>query len=80
MVRVGDGDASCPDPGVVGDDAPVESDSDCVEIGGDVDYAADCGRVDGVVVGVEADVVVAAEADPVPPAQVQRGVSSSLCK
>ena len=39
-----------------------------VQVRGDVDHPTNHGRVDGVVVGVEPDIVVAAEADLVAPA------------
>ena len=48
---------------VIGDQAPVGADPHPVQVGGDIDQPADHRRVDGVVVGVEADVVVAAEPD-----------------
>ena len=57
-----------PHPGVVGDEPTVETHPDPFQVSGDGDLAADRGRVDGVVVGVDAHVVVAAEPDLVRPA------------
>ena len=72
MGGVGDGHVAGPDPGVVGDEPPVETHPDPFQVGGDVDHPADRGRVDGVVVGVDADVVVAAQPDLVRQPTVQR--------
>jgi hypothetical protein len=57
---------------VVGGDPALGADPDPLQVRGHVDEVADHGRVDGIVVGVDAHVVVPAEPDPVPPAQVQR--------
>ena len=65
MGGVGDRLPAGPDPGVGGDQAPVECGPDPVQVGGHVDHPADHGRVDGVVAGIDADVVVAAQPDPV---------------
>ena len=71
-VGVGDRHPARPNPVMLGDDAPVGANPHPVQVRGDINEPADHGRVDGVVVRVEADVVVAAETDPVPPAQMQR--------
>nr|WP_282006101.1 hypothetical protein [Propioniciclava sinopodophylli] len=44
------------------------ADLDAGQVGGDIDEPADHAGVDGVVVAVDADVVVASEPDPVDPA------------
>ena len=60
---VGIADALVPGPGplVVGDELPAAPGPDPVQARDDLDPAADRGRVDGVVVGVQADVVVAGQ-------------------
>jgi hypothetical protein len=61
-----------PDTLVLGHDAALEPNLDTFQVGRDIDDPADQVRVDGVVVGVQAHVVVPPEPDPVAPAQVQR--------
>ena len=56
-----------PDPLVVGDGPAVAERPDPVQVGDDLDPAADHGRVDRVVVGVQPDVVVARQPGRGPP-------------
>ncbi|MGE3413555.1 MAG: hypothetical protein AB7L91_15165 [Dehalococcoidia bacterium] len=72
MGRVGDGAPARPDAGVVGDGPSVQPNPDPFQVRDDIDHPSDRVRVDGVVRGVEADVVVPAQADPFPPAQLGR--------
>ena len=58
MRRVGDGLVLGPDPVVVGHDPPVAEHPHPVQVGDDLDPAADHRRVHGVVVAVQAHVVV----------------------
>lgn len=69
---VGDGHVAGPHPGVVGDQPAVAADPDPFQIRRHGDVSADHRRVDGVVVGVDPDVVVAAEADLVRPTDRRR--------
>lgn len=55
---------------MVGHDAALDADSHPVRVSGHVDQPADGRGIDGVVVGVEANVVVAAEPDAVAPTLV----------
>lgn len=57
---------------MVGDHRSPTVDFDPVKSSTDVDYAADPGGVDGVVAGIETDVVVVPEPDQGPPTQLQR--------
>ena len=69
---IGDSHVPGPDPRMIGDEAAIETHPHTFEIGGDGDLAADRGRVDGVVAGVDAHVVVASEPDLVEPAERRR--------
>ena len=58
MLRVGDGLVLGPDPLVIGDDPAVTQHPHPVQIRHDLDPAADHGRIDGIVVGVQPDVMI----------------------
>ena len=57
--RISDGLLPSPAAGVVSDQPPIAADRDALQVGGQLDAAAHCGRVDRVVVAVQAHVVVA---------------------
>lgn len=48
----------CPDPFVLGDQPPFVADAHCCQVGGNVDAAADGGRVHRTVVAVPTHVMV----------------------
>ncbi len=61
-----------------GDQPAIDADFDVLQVGADMDKTPDHVRVDGVVGGVQADVVVAAQADPVAPGCSTVGGSTSI--
>ena len=72
VLEVGDGLVLCPHSRVVGDDRALARYPDPVQVGVDLDSPSDHGGVDGVVVGVDADVVVARKAQALAPADLGR--------
>lgn len=71
MGGVGDRLPPCPETKVVGNGPAVGADPDLLKVRGHVNGTPDHARVDGVVVGVDPDVVVPAQPDVVAPSQMQ---------
>ena len=67
VARVGDGLVLRLDPLVAGDGLAVTQHRDMVQARGNLDPAADDRRVDGVVVGVQPDVIVTGQPQGLPP-------------
>lgn len=64
---VGDRHAPGLDPAMSRDEPAFVADLNPGQVGGDVDEPVDHSRIDGVVAGVDADVLVASQPDPVDP-------------
>jgi hypothetical protein len=73
MAGISHGGPACPYPGVIGDSAAVSPGLRPFQVSADIHDTADHGGVDGVIAGIEADVIVAAQPHPVTPAQLRRG-------